>query len=325
MLDLKLIKASMSRLGLSGVQLAQLCSVSKEAVSNWLSGESLPRPAKLAALSRALQLPVDVLLMRDESAPPEPVVAFRMRHGQLPNPQEQEAGQEAGRHLRQLVPFLDDRLTTRRLASPSLEADSIREAAQAARRWLSIAEAEDVTVEHLIQMHRFIGATLIPVFWAGGRAGHEHAMSIYLPDSQTAWVLLNVGCAGRDLPYWLAHELAHCLSLPALQGEQGEAFADRFASELLGSEARPEGGRSSRRRGAQERTVSEEWLGAGRPSMSALVTAGGAAFGMKGFDALAQWQRENGGRSAAFVAGALNLQLGDAVELSEVLWRHGSD
>lgn len=314
----------MSRLGLSGSQLAQLCSVSKEAVSNWLSGESLPRPAKLAALARALQLSVDALIEPDASAPPEPIVAFRTRNGELPSPEEQQVGEEVGRHLRQLVPFLDLRLTSRRLLQPSLDPLFIHDAAMATRRALGLDDTEAATTHHLIQAHRAFGALLVPVYWGGDRVGHDNALSIYLPDSQTSWVLLNVGSDPLERPYWLAHELAHSLTLHALQGADGEAFAELFATHLLGPPrgevgepedfaqrlGSPAGGDPSIGR-AGERL---------RPSMLDLVSIGAAAFGSEAFLAMAHWQRENGAPSPSFIAGALNIPLGDAIELSKVLW-----
>lgn len=78
-----------------------------------------------------------------------------------------------------------------------------------------------------------IGVILVPVFWGGDREGPENAMSVYLPDSRTTWVLLNLGCRIDDFSYWLAHELGHALTLHALQGDDGETFAVRFVQQLL--------------------------------------------------------------------------------------------
>lgn len=55
----------------------------------------------------------------------------------------------------------------------------------------------------------------MPVFWSGDREGHENAMSVYLPDSRTTWVLFNLGCRIDDFSCWRAHELGHALILHA--------------------------------------------------------------------------------------------------------------
>lgn len=285
-------------------------------MSNWLSGESLPRPAKLASLAQALHLTVEALIEPDPSAPPEPIVAFRMRNGDRPSTEAIRVGQEAGRHLRQLVPFLDWRLTSRRLLQPSLDPLFIREEALAMRRALGLEDAQSITTLQLVQAHHAIGALLVPVYWGGDRAGHENAMSIYLPDSQTSWVLLSVASDPLDLPYWLAHELAHCLTLHALQGADGEAFADSFAAHLLD----PGAAGAQRLVGRVDVVKRSGRRVRPRPTMRDLIAESGATFGMQAFLAMARWQRENEGRSPSFVANALNIPLGDAIELSEALW-----
>ncbi|GAP35415.1 hypothetical protein ABXN37_09640 [Piscinibacter sakaiensis] len=92
---------------------------------------------------------------------------------------------------------------------------------------------EKVTHDHLFQLFAKIGVILVPVFWGGDREGHENAMSVYLPDSRTTWVLFNLGCRIDDFSYWLAHELGHALTLHALQCDDGETFAERSAQKLL--------------------------------------------------------------------------------------------
>ncbi|MHA0110935.1 helix-turn-helix domain-containing protein, partial [Klebsiella pneumoniae] len=78
MLNIPLILQSMQQRGLTRTALATACEVSKEAVSNWLSGQSLPRPRKLLRLAEILHIEVTQLMAPDD----EPVIAFRTTGGQ---------------------------------------------------------------------------------------------------------------------------------------------------------------------------------------------------------------------------------------------------
>jgi transcriptional regulator with XRE-family HTH domain len=93
MLNVQLIKKTMRALGLTGKDVGDACGVTKEAASNWLKGESMPRPSKLIDLAALLKLPVEQLLAPVE-ARPEPIVAYRMRNNRAPTVEAQEAGDE---------------------------------------------------------------------------------------------------------------------------------------------------------------------------------------------------------------------------------------
>lgn len=371
MLNVELIKSAMTKLGLTGAALAEACGVSKEAVSNWLSGESIPRPSKLTALAVALKVVVEELFLPDPSLPPEPVVAFRMRNNRPPTLEAQEAGEDVGRHLRQLLPFMGPLFSPRRIVEPRVDESLIEEVAKTIREQLEIGPTEAVTHGHLLQLLKKYGAVLVPVYWGGDKVGHENAMSVYLPDSQASWVLFNVGCRLDDFSYWLAHELGHCLTLHALTGQDGEDFAELFAQTLLFPKelarkaledidvsskpmeliawyagtygisvvtvmrsidkaceaskgvktglATPSFYAKWKSAAKTARTASDELFGATKPTMKDLVFKGEQVFGTPVFRALARWQKSDGGRSPAFVAAALNLKLGDAVQLSHEL------
>lgn len=235
MLNTKVIKTAMRNLGLTGQDLAEKCDVSKEAVSNWLSGESIPRPSKLTLLASSLNLEIDDLLQAEEEQDPEPVIAYRMRNNRPVSGVAKEAGDEVGLHLRQLLPFTGGStlFTPRHLESPTLDADYIAKAASATRESLGLSPLEAVTHTHLISLFHTFGAILVPVFWGGNKDGHENAMSVYLPESKASFVLFNLGCRLDDFSYWLAHEFGHCLTLHTLRGDAGEEFAERFAQQLL--------------------------------------------------------------------------------------------
>jgi transcriptional regulator with XRE-family HTH domain len=372
MLNADVIRAEMVKLGLTQTALADLCEVSKEAVSNWLAGESIPRPAKLKALAQQLNLTVENLLKPATTA--EPVVAFRTRERKPLSGAAEDAGLEVGRHFRQLLPHLGVKafFSPRHLIAPTLEDDFIRDVAAAKRSEMGLSPTDGLTNEHLLgQLHEF-GAILVPVFWGGDREGHENALSVYLPDSKSSWVVFNLGCRQDDFKYWLAHELGHCLTLHALRGDDGESFAEKFAQRLLfpddlaaqclgrmqdtndrlavaawyaghydisvitvvravqrvaESRGEPfekldteeffEKWKATRE---QVPTIATKYFGAEKLAPMEYVVRAEEVFRTPVFKALADFQRAEGGRSPAFIAAALNVDLQSAFELSHTLW-----
>ncbi len=234
MLNLDLTKTAMANLGLNQAALADLCNVSREAVSNWLSGESIPRPNKLKALSGALRIELEDLLSGANSLP-KPVVAYRTKKNLPATGPAMEAATELARHLRELVPFVmgEPLFSPPVLESPRLDDDYIRKAAQHTRRQIGLTAKAPLTREQLLGLHHAFGSVLVPVLWGGDKSGHENALNVYLPESKMSWVVFSLNARNDDFNYWLAHELGHCYSLHVLQGDDGESFAERFAQELL--------------------------------------------------------------------------------------------
>jgi hypothetical protein len=86
-------------------------------------------------------------------------------------------------------------------------------------------------------------AVIVPVMW-GKKSRHENALHIYLPESKTTWIYLNLDSNLHDFKFWMAHELGHVLSAPLLEAGKvdfAEDFSDAFAGALLfpGTAARP--------------------------------------------------------------------------------------
>lgn len=236
MLNISHIKQSMTVLGLSGSKLAEACEVSKEAVSNWLAGESFPRPKKLPLLAKALNVTVESLLAVDElDELDEPVLAYRTKDNRPVSGASLEAAQEVARHLRQLSPEIDPRVDFEppRLKEPVVNEAYIRRAAATVRENLSVAPTGKLTNKHLVELFHSFGAILVPVLWGLDKERHENALSVYLPESKSSWVVFNLGCREDDFKYWLAHEYGHCLSLHKLREQEGEQFAELFAQYLL--------------------------------------------------------------------------------------------
>jgi transcriptional regulator with XRE-family HTH domain/Zn-dependent peptidase ImmA (M78 family) len=371
MLNLDKIKTTMRRLGLNQIALAKDCNVSKEAVSNWLSGESIPRPNKLKALAEALKLDIGNLIA--PSAVDEPIVAFRTRRNRPVTGVTLEAANDQAHHLRELVPhiFRETVFAPPILAQPRLDEQYIREAARQVRVKAGIALTDPLNRQQLLNLLRDFGALLVPVPWGKERDGHENALSIYLPESKTSWIVFNLNAKNDDFNYWLAHELGHCYTLHTLQGDDGELFAERFAQELLfplevAAEALAviRAGPGPRERanwyagkyeisivtvlkqadraaeiegqaptGIQTKSFWASWNSTrrlmptvtqalfGQDSLTAAeyVMKCEHEFNTPIFRTLAKWQHCEGGRSPAFISGALNIELGLALELSHFL------
>lgn len=372
MLNITAIEGAMRKLGLTGAALAEACQVSKEATSNWLKGESIPRPSKLVKLAEVLDIPVDTLL--NVVQPPSPIFAYRTKLNKPVTGQLRDAAEEQARHLEQLLSFVEDRpdFEPPLLRDPSLDADLIRHAATRARISLGLSNKEILSNENLERLFYIFGAILVPVIWGLNKERHENALTVYLPESKTSWVVFNLGCRKDDYKYWLAHEYGHCLTMHALSEEDGETFAEKFAQQLVfpdevaheclekvreGSEGgvsireyaetygvsvitvlravdrlseqlygkktgmETQGFYISWNRGrAKIPTMSQLILGSDTPSQEVYVAKAQAAYNTPIFSAIRRFQEADGGRNPAFIASVLNIGIGDALNLSHVLW-----
>lgn len=217
--------------GLTQTAIAEKLGVSKEAVSQWLNDKSFPRPNKLLQLGKLLNLAFDELVIKEE--PNAPKIAFRKMKGTKTKDYHIERAQEIGRFLRQLVPFLpfDTLEMPPVFKSPSCDYDFLRKAAAKVREDINLGATDTVDFNHLIRRFRELQSVVVPVLW-GSKQRHENAVHIYLPDSQSTWVYLNLDTNIHDFKFWMAHELGHCLS-PNLEGDVAEDFADAFAGSLL--------------------------------------------------------------------------------------------
>ncbi|MGV0033550.1 MAG: helix-turn-helix domain-containing protein [Candidatus Azotimanducaceae bacterium WSBS_2022_MAG_OTU7] len=222
---------SMEKAGLTQTAVAKALDVSKEAVSQWLNTKSFPRPNKLLQLGKLLNLSFDDLVIVEE--PFAPKVAFRKMKGTKTKDHHIEKAQEIGRFLRHLVPYLPFNMLKMPpvLKTPSCDYEYLRKITEMVRADINVGSTVGIDFSHLIRRFVELQAVVVPVLW-GSKQRHENAIHIYLPDSQSTWVYLNLDTNIHDFKFWMAHELGHCLS-PSLEGEEAEDFADAFAASLL--------------------------------------------------------------------------------------------
>lgn len=231
-LNITVLKQAMDQAGFNSAGLAKKLEVSREAVSKWLNGQSLPRPDKLLKLALLVGLKFDQIVVK-AGGQTEPVVAFRKKGAHKTTVQHISHAKEMGWLLRPLASFLpfDQLIRPATLKQPCLDYGYVQKVAAKIREEVGVTPTEPIDFRHLIKKFGELQAVLIPVLW-GAKERHENALHIFLPDSMTTWVYLNLDSEVHDFKFWMAHELGHILA-PSLLEDKGEDFAEAFAGALL--------------------------------------------------------------------------------------------
>lgn len=229
-INTRVIADAMKKRGLTQTALASELGVSREAVSKWIRGESKPRPAKVLRIARLLELSFDEIYQ--DVAFESPAVAFRKKGSAKTTDEHVQRAQDMGLLLRNLVDYLpfDTLSYPAAFMKPSTDYEYVSHAARQIRKRMNLS-AESVDFKNIIEFFAEVHAVLIPVMW-GRKNQHENALHVFLPNSNTSWIYLNLDTKIMDFKFWMAHELAH-VKTPTLDEADSELFADRFAAELL--------------------------------------------------------------------------------------------
>lgn len=234
-LNINLLNSTMVSSGFNQAKLAEHLNVSREIVSQWLKGLKFPRPDKLLMLGVQLGLSYDKLVIEEESQN-APVIAFRKKGNRITKPEHILRAKEMGLLLEKLVPFIPsckiskfERPAT--LKRPIVDYNYMSELCSCIRREMGVKDTDRIEFEQIINKINKLNAILIPVLW-GEKHHHENALHIYLPESMTAWIYINLDTNIHDFKFWMAHELGHVYS-PELREDEAEEFADLFAQVLL--------------------------------------------------------------------------------------------
>ena len=235
-LNIPLIEAKSEQLGLNQSQIAEAVGVSRQAVTKWYQKASFPRPAPLLKLGKILELAREELI---QSVTPreEPIIAFRKRAGTVTTDEHRTRAKNMGYFLRPLVSHFtfDPYKSPSQLKEPSLDYNYLQGLVIKIREEIGIEPSKVLNFNDLIQAFKDHQAMIIPTLW-GKKSSHENALHIFLPESQTTWVYLNLDSNIHDFKFWMAHEFAHVLTLELLEQEKydfAEDFADAFAGALL--------------------------------------------------------------------------------------------
>lgn len=234
LLNTHYLRSLLTAKGWQQAELAAAVGVSDAAVSQWLSGEHVPRPGMLVKIAVALDGDVEKLIAQEQSAPDlQPLIAFRRKGQQLTTMFEEDLALDQGFALERLAPLLDTAVfMPREFKDPSTRYEHVEELANLIRKELCPEGAMQIDWPQLVSWFSDQGAILVPVFW-GDRENHGNALHIFLPATGHTFVYINLDSEELDFKFWLAHEMAHMLT-PSLVGtEEGEDFADTFAGSLL--------------------------------------------------------------------------------------------
>ena len=235
-LNRSVLQDALIRAGLNQSGLAEKLKVSREAVSKWLAGEAFPQPDKLLRMGMLLGLAFEQLV----TLPPPaavPVVSFRKKAHRKTLDEHLDNARETGELLKRLVTYLPKQELTHppTLLDPTSDYAYVQRVAAEVRQEMGLEKKEVIEFKDLIKKFHQLHAVLVPVLW-GERQHHGNALNIFLPDSQTTWVFLNLDSNAVDFKFWMAHELGHSLG-PELVNDESEDFADSFAQALLFPEA----------------------------------------------------------------------------------------
>jgi transcriptional regulator with XRE-family HTH domain len=226
------LEDALPRAGLKQADIARELGVSREAVSKWFRGSSIPEPDKLLRLGMLLGLSFDELAVTEVKSA-VPVVSFRRKGGRKTRDAHLMAERERGELLKRLVSYLPDQSLAEApvLKEPRCEYDYVQKAAAQTRVEMEIKNDAKVEYGDLISKFSRLHAVIIPVLW-GEQHYHGNALNIHLPDSGVTWIFLNLDSNAIDFKFWMSHELGHAL-VPKMGGDEGEDFADMFAQALL--------------------------------------------------------------------------------------------
>lgn len=231
-LNIDNISSSIEKLGLSQASLSKSLDVSRQTISNWLSGKKLPRPAALLKLANILNLTLNEIIIKADRSK-EPIVAFRRKGRHKIDSEYFESAKDKGFLLEQLVSYLpyDNLSIPPTLKNPIIDYNYIHKSADNVRKDIGVSDEYVIRFEDLIGFFNKFHSVIIPVFW-GNKKNHENALHIHLPSSLTTWVYLNLDSKIHDFKFWMCHELGH-IKAPSLRDDEAEDFADLFAGALL--------------------------------------------------------------------------------------------
>jgi transcriptional regulator with XRE-family HTH domain len=234
-LNINIIKERLAEYGLNQSNVSSELGVSREAISQWLNNKSFPRPAQVLKLGKLLNLKYSDLIKTNTTL--EPQVAFRKVGSAKTKALHYKKAKEMGFALEQLIDFLPQELMIKppELKNPTTRYEYVQSAAKLIRNKFEIDDLE-IKFSEVIEIINSFNAIIIPVL-LGNKNNHENAIHIFLPESQTTWLYINLDTKVFDFKFWLSHELGHILT-PSLTDNKAEDFADCFAGAFLFPEER---------------------------------------------------------------------------------------
>ena len=300
MLAIPLVLSLMTQKNLSVDDIALQCGVTDDTVSRWLTGESLPRPAKGRALATLLGTDTMTLYGLVE------------RRGEVfPSSQEEQDIASGMRSLASFMQLKAQPLKTR-LRFPCLDASYVADVAQGVLSSANLDAERHLSAEQLVQLHRVYGVNLTPARQLV--TDSANAVLVHLKEQDATLLVFNVNAPDSLLVPELARTLGFALCCHGFDGDAdaASAFAHAFGKALVGAfeGSGPVG---------QDEAVPAfpDFLGL---NGSIFVERAEQLYRSPVFEALSRWQRHEGGRSPAFIRSTLGVGLYEATDLSFALW-----
>lgn len=229
-LNINIIQKKMIEKGFNQSEVSKRLNVTRETVSKWMKQENLPSAEKSFRLSKLLDLSFDELLKIEYLD--QPLVSFRKNLKIKETDKDKELGFILSEHLEKLLPYVPFDYLTKPpiLIEPKNNYEYIQKVAKLVRDDMNL-KSDKVEYSDMINIFAKYHAVLIPVLW-GKRKDNINGIRVFLPETMTNWVYINLDVNPIDFKFWMAHELGHILS-PKIDKKESEDFADNFAGALL--------------------------------------------------------------------------------------------
>ena len=230
-LNLSVFNANkLSEKGMNASSVAKRLNVSRECVSKWLNGESMPKPDKLLQIGLILGVAYNELVTRfGDSA--MPIVHFRKKQNRKQSDDDKIATDAMADFVRRIARYSTTNagISIAPLDNPKPDCEYAAMAADYFRKQLNLPRI--LKSSDLVRWFKLFRINLIPAFW-GDEKYYGNALRIYFPKEKSTWVVLNLDSKVTDFLFWMAHEIGHSIA-PSLRDQDSEDFADNFARSLL--------------------------------------------------------------------------------------------
>ena len=165
-LDLQVITEALPRVGLTQSDLARKLDVSREAVSKWFRGDSVPKPDRLLRLGVALGLTYEQIITTPLSTD-VPIVCFRRKAARKTRDSHLDGARQVGELLKRLVKYFPEPHLTEApvLREPRSEYAYVQRVARNVRKEMELDKRPKIEFEELIDKFRRLHAILVPVLW----------------------------------------------------------------------------------------------------------------------------------------------------------------
>jgi len=229
-LNTELINVQLEKKGLNQSSIAKLLQVSRESVSKWLKNEYFPDPKNLIRLSSVLDMQFNELVIKNSSN--QPLIEFRKNGNSKITEAHLHKAINMGLRIQDLLPYFAEKYLTESpiLSDPRYEYNYINNVTDYLRKSIK-KDNSALNLENLVELLKKLNASLIPVLW-GSNKNHRNALHIYLPESKTTWIFVNLDSWACDINFWIAHELGHVIS-KKISEDVKEKFAEDFSETLL--------------------------------------------------------------------------------------------